>query len=195
MVKVPDKGRDIKVLDRVRETKNLDTFTTSNGIKFSLRKVSPFIIQQINLDMVAPKPPSVYNADKERDEENPDDPDYADQLQRFNIEKSMVAIDTYFAFGTKVIELPDDLEPANSEDWSEFLIDRGFNISPKGSSRYVAWLRYYALVDTDDLNGLFEACIRMSGHATEVQVQQSQDSFRSDEGGGSNTQTGTETQS
>lgn len=188
MAKVPDRGRSLEVIDKIRPPTIKDFFTTTNGIKFRLLKVSPFIIRELDKNMKPPKPPVLFNEDKERSEENPNDPDYLDAKQMFEQEKGMAAMNIYFGLGTKLDFLPEGLEPPESLDWAEFLIDHAIAVPPGGRSRYVAWLRYYALTNENDLNDLFMACLRLSGLATEAEVAEVTKSFRSDAERGADTE-------
>lgn len=159
-----------------------ETFTTKRGMIFQLSAVSRYLIMDINDSLPLPKPPIVMIEEKGRSEENPNDPDYIVALRQTNFKKGMAVSNAYLALGTKLVTLPDDIEPCDSSDWSDILTDLGIKIPIKGRARYVAWLRYYA-VPGDDFEALITATMREGSVTTEADVKKAEDSFRGNETG------------
>jgi len=167
-------------------SQELDTFTTKRGIVFKLEQVSRYLVMDISESIPLPKPPMVMIEDKGREEENPNDPDYIDELRRANLKKGTAITNAYLALGTKVQSLPPGIEPVESTDWSEVLEEIGIKVPIKGRARYVAWMRYYA-VPGDDFEQLIGSTMKVGAITTEEDASKAEKSFRSDAEGDTTT--------
>lgn len=125
-----------------------------------------------------PKPPVVYIEDKEREEENPNDPDYLEAVQEFNMERGMLSLAVYVSMGTEVQTLPAGMESAESDDWANELRRFGLDIADKGRERYFQWVKYYAVSDADELNNLLITVMGVTGEVFEEAVKEAEESFR-----------------
>lgn len=145
-----------------------------------MRKVSRILVVDASRKVVIPKPPRVMLEDKGRVEENPSDPDYQAALADANYNKAMVVVNAYVVMGTSPIEVPDGIPPVDSDEWLEELaeLDASFEKPKSVRSRYLQWLKYIALDDTQ-LNELVTNVMRYSGVTLETDVKQAQDGFRS----------------
>lgn len=163
-----------------------DIFTTSEGLKFKLYKVNSHIILEANKQMREPKVPVVFIADKGREEENPNDPDYQAALQNFNMERGLLVVNTHLAFGTKLMSqdnLPEGKQRLEEDEWTEDLREMfGIEVPAKGKARYLRWLKFHLLAE-EDMNALAVAVMRYSGRVTEADVVQAEDAFRNSESG------------
>lgn len=153
-------------------------YTTENGIKLKLKKISRLLVVDAAKKVMLPKPPTVFIEDKGRMEENPSDPTYIEELQAAEYQRGMVTIAAYLVLGTSVLEVPAGIDRPEDTEWSDVLNDIQFEVPTKGRARYLAWLKYYALNDTE-LNALIEAITRLSGLTPEKDVVEVKDSFRS----------------
>ena len=167
---------DAQVLNEVTQTKDPQTWISSNGIVFRFKRVSRMIITDAGKKIKDPKVPLVMNDDKGRMEENPNDPDYVEALTDANYRRGMLAVDVYLAMGTEVVSCPEDIEPVESDIWKEDIELFGIDVPAKGKARYVAWLKYYALPD-DDTNALTLAAMRYGGATLEEDVTDAQAGF------------------
>lgn len=153
-----------------------------NGIKFKMKKVSKLLILDASKRILIPKPPKVYIEEKQRTEENPNDPDYVEALAEANYNKAMVVVNAYVALGTKPIEVPEDIEPLASDSWIEAIKELGVDEPKSERARYLYWCKYISLGD-EGINELVTAVMRFSGVTLETDVKQAADSFRGNETG------------
>lgn len=165
-----------------------DVFIGTKGVQLRLRKVPRMVVVEAGMKITLPKPPKVYIPEQERYEENALDPDFADELAKANFYKGIASTNVYLSLGTSILSLPDDIEPPEGDSWEEELVELGLDIPSKVTkrSRYVAWLRYYALGD-DDFTELAKATAIFSGHVTEEQVRKVEETFRNSSEGNTNT--------
>ena len=167
----------LRALDDIREVD--PSICVVGGITFKMRKVSRILVVDAARKITLPKPPKVMIEDKGRVEENPADPDYQAALADANYNKAMVVVNAYVVLGTKPIEVPVDIEALESTEWVDSLaeLDPNFEQPKSARSRYLQWLKYIALDDTQ-LNELVTNVMRYSGVTLETDVQQSTQGFR-----------------
>lgn len=172
------------------ETKPLDEFTSSSGLKFKLKKVSAMLISEAGRKVARPPVPVVFIEDKGREEENPNDPNYLAAQQDANWETTVLTINVTIAFGTQVIEdtIPKDVEHWESLGWSDSLEELlGLKIANSGRARYAAWVKFYALPDHQELLDLQRAIAVYSGNVPETAVADAEDAFRDNKEGDTTT--------
>lgn len=158
------------------------TYITYRGVKLQLSPVNSVLVQEAARRIPLPRPPMWLNPDKDREEENPNDPEYIDKREEVMFERGLVAVNLLLT-GTKPIHIPEDVQKPEDDDWI-FVVEQVAGIKDvpdRGVGRYIAWLKYYVCTD-DDLLRLRNKIGRLSGGTLEVDVQDAQDSFRTDEG-------------
>lgn len=161
-------------------TRPPDEFLSSKGVVFKLKKVPSMLVSEAGRRIKMPKPPVVYIEDKNREEENPDDPTFKEELRDAQIQQGILGVNTYLAFGTEVLTMPEGSGLMSWDDpqWSEDIeAITGVSIPIKGKARYAAWLKFYIL-DDEELTNLNIAIARFSGNVPEVDVTDAEDSFR-----------------
>lgn len=179
-----ESSSEAKIIDSIDDAfKDPTIYVTEKGITLKLSKISRLLVVDIAKKVVLPKPPVMFIEEKGRQEENPADPDYLEALQDAEYKRGMATIGAYLTLGTKVLTLPIDdkgnclISGPDSTEWSELLADAGMEVPEKGRARYLAWLKYYALTDTE-LNDLILAITRLSGVTAEEDVKTIKESFR-----------------
>ena len=168
---------DAQALNEATVETDPSIWSSSNGIKFRLKRVSRMVISDAGRKIKDPKVPRMMNEDKGREEENPNHPDYIAELADVNYRRGMLAIDVYLALGTVVIECPEGVSLFESSEWQEDLELFGIDVPATGKARYVAWLKYYALSD-DDLTALTLVTMRQGGATLEEDVTNAQAGFQ-----------------
>lgn len=162
----------------------VDEFVSSSGLKFKLKKVSAMLISEAGRKVVRPHVPVVYIEDKQREEENPNDPDYIAAQREADWQTTILTINVTIAFGTVVIEetIPKDIEHWDDTSWSDTMAELlDLEIPKGGRARYAAWIKFYALPDHQELLDLQRAIARFSGNVPEEDVTSAEDSFRNNE--------------
>lgn len=173
-----------RILETITDSRApTDEWISTRGIKFRLKKVSPFIAMEIGRKMPDPVVPTFYDKDAERHRDNPLDPVYLDQLNTMRANRGMLAMNANLALGTELIHLPSNIQNVNATQWSQELDEATAHVVevPEGSiGRYLAWIRYYALVD-QEVNDLMMAVLRYSGVVMEADVEAASENFSGDE--------------
>lgn len=159
-------------------TKVQDEVVVSTGVKFSIKRVSAELMRRLGEQRPAPVPPKWRNPKKDREEENPNDPDYLDAVKTYRLEIGTRAMHLFLMFGTEPVEIPEGVEGPDSKDWAEALAYVGVAVPESGKVRYLRWLLEYHLSGEDDIQNLFLAVLHKSGVLREELVAQAINSFR-----------------
>ena len=88
------------------------------GVNVRLVSVPLGLIQDAQSHLREPKVPIWHNETKNRDEENPNDPDYLDAVEKYKTDLNTAAIDTFVMFGIEIDKLPDDDAWLKKLQWS-----------------------------------------------------------------------------
>lgn len=161
-------------------------YTCSNGVQLRLRAVPSLAIVAIQRQLKEPPVPTFYNEEKQRDEENPNDPTYIRMKNEFAMASADATTTAYLANGITVLDpLPEDISPMDSDDWAEGFVLSGLDIPASGIGRRVAWLKYHVIPD-EDLGDLIGAIAIAGGLVTEQAVQDVAATFRDNDTGPTN---------
>lgn len=157
-----------------------DRICLSNGVVLKIRPVPPLAMREAATSEPQPKPPIVHIAAQDRDEENPNDPDYLAEVERWQLKQLARVADVMLILGTELVDLPQEcgLVPPDSDEWIEMLQAAGIQIQVSSNryTRYLTWLRLYAIRSEPDLAEVFTAVVSASG-VTEVEVQRAAAAF------------------
>lgn len=153
----------------------------TNGVVLKLRKVPPLLIQRAQDGIPVPKVPTIYNTQREEAEENPSDPDYQKAVARYEDAVNTAALNVLMLTGTSFESAPEGVEKPEDPGWVEILEALDVPIGTSTPSRYLAWLRYYALQDPIDMLEVMSAVGRITG-ISEADVLKAVESFRSGQG-------------
>lgn len=100
-----------------------NTVTLPNGVKVRINPVGAALISDVTSRIKDPEIPVVYIADKERNEPNPNDPNYLRGLEEANQKRGIAMIDTLVMFGVELLDgIPED------DEWMKkltFMVKRG----------------------------------------------------------------------
>lgn len=168
----------------------------STGVKFVTRDVPVMAFRDLQKrqDKERPHVPVVFIEDKEREEENPEDPEYQKMLNEWNESTEMRLMDFVLMTGTKAIEIPGTVSPIDSEDWAEENRYLGIDIAATGNVRYLQWVKYVACPTPDDITSLIMAAGRKLG-VTEEDVADAASMFQNREERRANTKSPRKTRS
>lgn len=146
--------------------------TLRSGVRVRLKPVPDMVVQRAMAKINKPKVPMWFNPDKEREEPNPNDPDYLEAVRRAEEERGMVAMDVSIMFGCELIDpIPDDRK------WVQRL-RKVAGIEVDDSDEFeleFAYLKYVAFANSADMN--YVTGLDM----TEADVENAGATFRSDE--------------
>ena len=151
--------------------------TLRSGVRVRLKPVPDMVVQRAMAKINKPKVPMWFNPDKEREEPNPNDPDYLEAVRRAEEERGMVAMDVSIMFGCELIDpIPNDRK------WVQRL-RKVADIEVDDSDEFeleFAYLKYVAFANSSDMN--YVTGIDM----TEADVENAGATFRGDEARGAN---------
>jgi hypothetical protein len=171
-----------KVVDAVEEVeeeerKDSNVITLSSGVKIKIKAVNKHFIYQATSRFKPPKAPRVKNETKGREEENPNDPDYLQELEMYLAEVSMVANDVALLRGAEVVEIPKEIDDPDSKAWKEEMEVLGLATDSK-KYRYLSWLKAVAIPNDEEMNMVLQEIGRLTGVA-EADVAEAVERFRS----------------
>jgi len=156
-----------------------DTLTLQSGVVLRLKPISPGLLRRAAAKIPELEVPRVYLDEKQREEENPNDPRYLQALGERSEKQALAQMDVAILYGTTVESIPEG--GLNSEsDWAQpFIEDEIISEDDLGSprKRYLNWMLYYALRGSDEAR-LFARIIALCG-LTEAEVAEVMASFRS----------------
>ena len=179
---------------------DLNSVEFRNGLKLGVREVPPLILRQPLQKLPEPEPPMIDMSDKGEGltEPNPNDPAYIKVHAEWELTVGLSIMDTMMLLGTTeptetgepkpLIEtLPEGMFPPESDGWVNWLKAAGVTIDESTvNTRYLCWLRYYAVSNSTDLAKLTRAIAGKSG-VREEDVGLAADAFSGDTSRGTDT--------
>jgi hypothetical protein len=93
----------------VRGQGDSEIITLSTGVVVRLKPVSSSLVEQMKSAIPMPDVPVVFIKEKQREEENPNDPRYLKQVEEVNQRRSDAILDALCIFGIELVDgLPED---------------------------------------------------------------------------------------
>lgn len=164
--KIVDKGVE-EVLDAVESRASgtggdPNLIELSTGVILRTRPVPRSLFADMLARFPAPKPPTVFIADKGREEENPDDPRYLAAVQDNQIQLVKAMSDAMILIGTEIESIPEGLATLDDVDWREEVHLLGYDIhGPRGW--YLAWVKFKAIGNEADYQLVSDGVGRLMG--------------------------------
>lgn len=129
-----------------------DVFTLSTGVRVRLHPVSSSLVEEMRTSVPMPEVPVVYIEAKDREEENPNDPKYIEDVQSAELRRNDAMFDALCMFGVELEDgLPEDglwlrklrlLEKRGRLDLSGFDLNDDFDLE-------FVYKRYVAVAGAD----------------------------------------------
>ena len=157
-----------------------ETLCLHSGVVLRLRPIPPGLLRKAAARVPVPEVPTIWLEDKERKEENPNDPAYLAALAERGEKQALAQMDVAILYGTSIDKVPKGVAGPDDEEWSKDLLEDGFLQEEDLKShrkRYLNWILLYAIRGSDEAK-LFSQVIALCG-LTEVEVQEMMASFRS----------------
>lgn len=168
------------IMDQVADTVTSATsneFHCANGVILRLNPVKSSLVRKSWQHLERPSVPRFFIEDKQRWEENPNDPDYKQAVKEFQADRAEIVANTYYMLGTVAKFIPENISPVDSKDWEEILEIINEKVPAKPLARYLYWLKYYVLDDDESLE-LMKSVMRFSGVVLSEDVDEAEESFR-----------------
>jgi hypothetical protein len=150
----------------------------STGVVLRSKSVSRNIFADIVSEYVSPKVPSTYNTNKGREEDNPNDPEYLVELQRYNAQLARSMSDALIVLGTEFESKPDELPSFDDETWLEEVNLLRVYKTTSRKGRYLAWVKTVAIGNDEDFQAIANLVKRAMG-VPEGDVAEQAKRFRS----------------
>jgi len=166
------------------EKEKEDTIVLSSGAVVRAKRVPDNLILALHRQYSAPKPPIVTIEEegrRPRREENPNDPDYVQAMETYQVEMAGRITDLIHLTGMEIISLPDTIKDFEEDDeWMEELEAVGINVPLGKSSRRLLWIRYKIAPTSEDLNKISSVYSRTVGGPEEGAVKVMEERFPSE---------------
>lgn len=136
-----------KLADRQGDS---EIVTLSTGVVVRLHPVSSSLVEEMKSAYEMPSVPVVFIPEKEREEENPNDPKYIDEVERVQSKRADAILDALVTFGVELVDgLPED------DSWLKRLrlLERRGNLNLSG----------FDLEDEFDLEFLYKRFVAVAG--------------------------------
>jgi hypothetical protein len=156
----------------------------ATGIVLTLVPLSPRAVRDAGDRLRQPEVPSFWNESKQKDEPNPDHPDYRAAVDRWRYETIETSLKFAITLGTRPEFIPDDRVGPDDDHWIEEIAAThealGSEPPPlrrEGKGRYLDWVLWYA-VGSDEDNFKLSRILLATTVPTEEEVARALDSFR-----------------
>jgi hypothetical protein len=155
-----------------------DVITLSTGVVLRRKKFSVLRIAALQEQFKYPEVPEIWDDDRKRMIRNPDHPVYKHMKEEVDYKRGLAVTDAVIVYGTEVATIPATMPQPEEDSWIEELEAGGLQVV-RGSklARYLAWVKFVAVVDDKDLNVILTAVMSMMG-ISEQNIATAMDSFR-----------------
>ena len=122
------------------------------GATLKITKPSSMLLATVMSDVEDENPipviPKVYMEDKDRDEENPNDPAYKAKMAIWNANAVVRMFKALCVSSLSILDLGEAFDP-HGEDFADYLEALDMEIAKGKTTRFLQWLNTYALVQSE----------------------------------------------
>ena len=141
----------------------------STGVRAVLKPVSASLIEEVTSRIEEPEVPKWFDPNKEREEENPTDPNYLREVAEVTRLRGLAAFDAMLLFGVELVD------PIPDNGWESRLSILGISVNKDDEfERKFAYIKYIAVSSSD-----MDELSRLSG-VQQSEVDDAVNSFPSD---------------
>jgi len=160
-------------------SKDPSVVTLSTGVRLRAVRLPSILLADIvaKHNPTRPTPPRVMVVSKGREEENPDDPRYLEAMSGWQAGLIAMVNNAFLVMGTSIEFIPEGFERPEDPMWFNKISALGMGLGGDSDSRYLAWVKYIAGPDNEDVQKLIGEVGRLSG-VSEGDVQTAVDQFR-----------------
>lgn len=150
--------------EMLKKAKEEARVTLTNGIVIQTKPISQDAIRRVIGKAEKPKVPIVRIESRDREEENPNDPDYLEALNKYYSDVLQRVYKTMMMLGTECYKVPAEYYKPEDKEWIEYLEAADVPIEFTNQfERYHEWLTLYACTAQYDYNHLTSVLIRRVG--------------------------------
>jgi hypothetical protein len=185
--------RQEKILKGTLVSPKNETIMLSTGVVLKKKDIPKLVLKRLydQYEEQKPKVPLFFNEDKEREEENPADPAYLEELDAYTADMGLTILNFSIMWGTELVSKPNSIEGPEDSGWYESLKFSGVDVSDIPQIRYMTWVATIAAPQDSDIQLLAEA-LRGGVGVTEEAVAEEMAKFPSDTQRGDDSETTTE---
>lgn len=166
------------------EGRMLTEWRLENGVVLNIRPVPPHALRAAAMRIEEPKVPRVYVPSREREEENPNDPEYRRSIRQYAADVAQAGLVVGLMLGTTVQSVPEGMYRPEHDGWITELreayrlagVEVTIHETPE-MARYLDWLQMYAIQTDIDLFTVTRL-VTTSHYLLESEVQRAAASFR-----------------
>jgi hypothetical protein len=156
-----------------------DVITLSSGVVLKRKKFSVLRISTLQEQFRYPEIPEIWDDERKRSIRNPDHPSYKRMKEEVDYKRGLAVTDAVIVFGTEVQFIPAVMPKPEEDSWIEELEAGGLQVKRESKlARYLAWVKFVAVIDDKDLNKILTAVMEMMG-ISESNIADAMDGFRS----------------
>jgi hypothetical protein len=167
----------VEAVDENEERERGDIVTLSTGVRLKVKPVPKHFIFDVTSRLKRPKPPIMLIEGKGREQENPDDPDYQEELEQWVADVANAGNNVAILRGSEIDHIPDEVIGPDSEDWKSEMELLEIPMIENERARYLSWVKAIAAPLDEDIFLLLEEIGRLTGVA-ESDVAQAVERFR-----------------
>lgn len=181
-----------RAMQRITQYGRFAELRLENGIVLEVKTVPPLLLTAVSAEFPDPEPPTIWMEEKQRDEPNPNHPDYAKAIEANNEARDLAVNNVVLAAGTKVKTIPEGYFGPEDEGWVagvEFANKMSgieVKVEPVDGDkmvRYLQWLRFYAMETSMDIALCQSLSYQLAG-IREGEIEEVFESFRNPQGRG-----------
>ena len=154
--------------------------TFDTGVEVELSRPSQMLLSRVRREFLKrdPEPdvPQVWIEDANRNEDNPNDPDYIAAKIAWGERIGFISIDVVLATAVTILTTPEGLMDQNSEEFFAMLKMAGIPKPETDIEKKVEWIKTVAINSDEDLTLLQSKTYEIVG-ATEEQVAEATATF------------------
>jgi len=158
---------EMKTIRAVADAKKgaQDEIILSTGVVLRAVKVNPVMLIRVMTRYPRPKPPLVIMKEMGgREMENPDDPDYIEQVKAWENESNTMVLNALILLGTEFVSAPKGVEGPNGDKWINKYKLLDMPVRPDDKDwRYLNWVALVAATDESDMVLIQEVVGRLTG--------------------------------
>jgi hypothetical protein len=154
------------------------TIRLSTGVILTAKKISGFLMQEVVRQFPKPKPPMWHNEEMGREEPNPDNPKYVEELSEREANIGLAMIDLFIIAGSEYKSHPRSIPGPDDSSWVDDLQAIGMEVGENKKKKYLMWIKYIAAPDEADMSLIIYEVGKKSGVSEEA-VASAADTFRS----------------
>lgn len=173
-----DSAIQVALVETEEKAERSDEITLSSGVVLRFKPFPVMRIQAVAEHFPYPEVPKVYNKEKEKWEQWAGSEEYAKLVQEVDRKRGLAVVDTVMAVGTQIVSIPEGFPKVEDDGWiDELEVSNIFVKRESKIARYLAWVKFVAVINEDDLVKIMSFAGKQVGTSESNVAQQLQANF------------------